>query len=74
MSTPIQIDILAEIKDFRKDFESHKADSRDRLMRIETLTSDLPRRVSALERIKWQLLGGASVVSAACAFIFRHIL
>jgi hypothetical protein len=51
---------------------AHMEDTRDRLTKIETQLSDLPKRVTALERIKWQLSGALIIISTALSYFFRH--
>lgn len=65
------LDIL---KEFREEVKEHMVDTRDRLMRLETSLADVPKRVGALEKFKWQMLGAVGVISAAVSYIFRHIL
>ena len=65
--------ILSRFDEHSKLMQAYILDSISRLVRIETIVEDIPKRVTALERFKWQLLGGVAVVSAACSYIFRHI-
>jgi hypothetical protein len=74
LMTPAQQQILDELKDFRKEVGIHITETRDRLIVLETTTARIPERVTALERMKWQILGGASVISAAVAYVLRHII
>ena len=69
----IQQELIDRLDRHAKDVQVFILDSTSRLVRIETIVADIPKRVSALEHFKWQLLGGVAVVSAACSFIFRHI-
>ena len=71
MST--QQELMDRLDKHAKDVQAFMFDSTSRLVRIETIVEDIPKRVTALERFKWQLLGGVAVISAACSFIFRHI-
>jgi hypothetical protein len=65
--------ILLEVKELRADVKSHILETRDRLMKLETQFDTVPNRVTALESFRWKILGGVTVISAACAYIFRHI-
>ena len=69
----IQQELMDRLDKHAKDVQVFMLDSTSRLVRIETIVEDIPKRVTALERFKWQLLGGVAVISAACSFIFRHI-
>jgi hypothetical protein len=69
-------EILVELKDFRKDVNSHILETRDRLIILEERTKvveNIPNRLQALEQFRWKILGGVTVISGACAYIFRHI-
>lgn len=69
-------EILVELKDFRKDVNSHILETRDRLIILEERTKvveSFPNRLQALEQFRWKILGGVTVISGACAYIFRHI-
>lgn len=66
-------EILNKFEEHNKVVQAYILDSTSRLVRIETIVEDIPKRVTALERFKWQLLGGVAVISGACSFIFRHI-
>jgi hypothetical protein len=69
----LQQELMERLDKHTQAVQSFMFDSTSRLVRIETLVEDIPKRVTALERFKWQLLGGVAVISAACSFIFRHI-
>jgi hypothetical protein len=69
-------EILVELKDFRKDVTEHIQETRDRLIILEERTKvveNIPNRLQALEQFRWKILGGVTVISGACAYIFRHI-
>jgi hypothetical protein len=69
-------EILVELKDFRKDVTEHIQETRDRLIILEERTKvveTFPTRLQALEQFRWKILGGVTVISGACAYIFRHI-
>ena len=69
-------EILVELREFRKDVNSHITETRDRLIILEERTKaveSLPTRLQALEQFRWKILGGITVISGACAYIFRHI-
>jgi hypothetical protein len=68
--------ILHEIRELSGDLKDHVKDSRDRLMKIETRMEtfdEVSPRLAALESFRWKILGGVAVISAACAYIFRHV-
>jgi len=75
--SPDQFEILLDnFKEVKQDLKLHIVDSRDRLMKIETRMDsfdDLSPRLRQLESFRWKLLGGVTVISGACAYIFRHI-
>lgn len=72
MTQSIQSETLDLLKEHRRDVMAHMEDTRDRLTKIETQLSDLPKRVTALERIKWQLSGALIIISTALSYFFRH--
>lgn len=72
MTQSIQSETLELLKEHRRDVMAHMLDTRDRLTKIETQLSDIPKRVNALERFKWQLSGALVIISTALSYFFRH--
>lgn len=72
MTQSIQSETLELLKEHRRDVLVHMQDTRDRLTKIETQLSDIPKRVNALERFKWQLSGALVIISTALSYFFRH--
>jgi len=69
----IQSETLTELRDHRHEVQGHIKETRDRLIKLETMTEGLPDRVTALERFNWKFAGGLTALVTLATWVARHM-